>query len=52
MTNLMPGRRALLAAAGAAALPLPAFAQAAWPNRPIRAIVSFPPGGPSTRSRG
>ncbi len=45
MTKLMPGRRALLAAAGAAALPLPAFAQAAWPNRPIRAIVSFPPGG-------
>ncbi|MEI6160835.1 MAG: tripartite tricarboxylate transporter substrate-binding protein [Roseococcus sp.] len=36
-------RRALLA--GAAALPLPALAQAPWPNRPIRAIVSFPPGG-------
>ncbi|MBX9750677.1 MAG: twin-arginine translocation pathway signal protein [Roseococcus sp.] len=36
--------------AGAAALPLPALApsaraQGAWPNRPIRAIVSFPPGG-------
>jgi tripartite-type tricarboxylate transporter receptor subunit TctC len=36
-------RRTLLA--GAAALPLPALAQPAWPNRPIRAIVSFPPGG-------
>ncbi len=38
-------RRALLAAAAAAALPAPALGQAAWPNRPIRAIVSFPPGG-------
>jgi tripartite-type tricarboxylate transporter receptor subunit TctC len=37
--------RALLAAGGAAALAAPAIAQAPWPNRPIRAIVSFPPGG-------
>lgn len=36
-------RRTLLA--GAATLPLPAMAQPAWPTRPIRAIVSFPPGG-------
>ena len=36
-------RRTLLA--GAATLPLPALAQPAWPTRPIRAIVSFPPGG-------
>lgn len=40
-------RRTLLAAAALPlpALPLPALAQPAWPNRPIRAIVSFPPGG-------
>jgi tripartite-type tricarboxylate transporter receptor subunit TctC len=48
MKNMHLSRRALLA--GAAALPLPALApsalaQGAWPNRPIRAIVSFPPGG-------
>jgi tripartite-type tricarboxylate transporter receptor subunit TctC len=48
MKNMHLPRRALLA--GAAALPLPALApsalaQGAWPNRPIRAIVSFPPGG-------
>ncbi len=36
-------RRALLA--GASVLPLPALAQPAWPNRPIRAVISFPPGG-------
>lgn len=49
MTTLtLPRRRALLLAAGAAALPLPALAQGAaagWPSRPIRAIISFPPGG-------
>ena len=39
-------RRALLTAiTSVAALPAPALAQAPWPNRPIRAIVSFPPGG-------
>jgi tripartite-type tricarboxylate transporter receptor subunit TctC len=38
-------RRALLgAAAAAAALPLPALAQA-YPNRPVRIVVGFPPGG-------
>jgi tripartite-type tricarboxylate transporter receptor subunit TctC len=42
MTTMSLRRRALLAAA---ALPLPALAQAPWPSRPIRAIVSFPPGG-------
>jgi len=36
-------RRALLA--GAALLPLPALAQTAWPQRGIRLIVPFSPGG-------
>jgi len=37
-------RRALLASAGVAALPLPAFAQA-YPTRPISLLVGFAPGG-------
>lgn len=37
-------RRAVLAGAGAAALARPALAQA-WPARPIRMIVAWPPGG-------
>ncbi|WP_198372552.1 Bug family tripartite tricarboxylate transporter substrate binding protein [Roseomonas rosulenta] len=37
-------RRTLLAAA-AAPLAAPALAQAPWPNRPVRVIVGFPPGG-------
>ena len=32
-------------AAAAAALPVPAFAQAPWPSKPIRIIVGYPPGG-------
>jgi len=41
----IPNRRELLLGAAAAAMPLPAFAQDAYPNRPIRLIVPFSPGG-------
>lgn len=34
-----------LLAGGAAAIAAPAYAQAAWPSRPIRVIVPYPPGG-------
>ncbi|WP_187829894.1 Bug family tripartite tricarboxylate transporter substrate binding protein [Siccirubricoccus phaeus] len=42
-------RRRHLLAAAALALPAPALAQGTgdWPNRPIRLIVPFPPGGPN-----
>ena len=38
-------RRILLAAPLAAPLARPALAQPGWPNRPVRVIVGFPPGG-------
>jgi tripartite-type tricarboxylate transporter receptor subunit TctC len=40
----MIGRRILLAT-GAATLAAPAVAQAPWPNRPVRVIIPWPPGG-------
>ena len=38
-------RRSLLATPLALGLASPAIAQAPWPNRPVRVIVGFPPGG-------
>jgi tripartite-type tricarboxylate transporter receptor subunit TctC len=43
MTKQLWGRRAALIAGGAL-LAAPRLARAAWPERPIRIIVAFPPG--------
>ena len=40
-------RRQLLALGGAAALTSGAFAQSAWPSKPVRFVVPFAPGGTS-----
>jgi len=38
-------RRTLLALVAAAAVPTGAWAQGAWPNKPVRIVVPFAPGG-------
>lgn len=40
-------RKALLLAGSAAALASPALAQSDWPNRAIRMVIPYPPGGAS-----
>ncbi len=44
-TEALLRRRHLLLGAGAACLPGTLFAQAAWPNKPVRIVVPFAPAG-------
>lgn len=42
------GRRAMLGGAAAATLAAPAIAQQGeWPNKPVRVVIAYPPGGPT-----
>jgi len=43
--SFLPRRRLVLAAAGLGLASPFALAQGAWPNRPVRIVVPFPPGG-------
>ncbi len=45
MQRVTSRRRFLAGAAGVLAMPALAKAQGAWPNRPVRVIVPYPPGG-------
>jgi tripartite-type tricarboxylate transporter receptor subunit TctC len=45
MTILLTRRRAALAGAGFLAMPAIARAQAAWPQRPVRIVLPYAPGG-------
>ncbi len=46
-TAIPTARRSLLLGLGLAGLPLPALAQSWSPDRPVRLVVPFPPGGPT-----